>query len=455
MDSMVIREIEKITEEYFTLLEDYFGTIYIPGLDVSLQAFRIEKYQLASKMLIASIEDLQKDLFNFWEKHADRMISFINNSNIFKTTYCGNISPLNHNGFINRTALYVDTILIKEPIGYLMFTKPISTDEAYIYNIIQHAFNLFELKKLFFGEGAIPLFIIIPPIFDEKGQNEIYGIAEEYGTQYVNNVLESDFNEREEIFEYLSSINDLETIKQLIKNPQLIDFRGMSVEDYLMEVHENISGTFQNGNDFSIGKTLAFKIFGQFSNISYELTHAIGLNSQIIFDRSDYWDLYKNHFIFKSDPDTLILESLQQSEFKWLINYDMEKFNILRNEEELVQLRNILRKNIYNANNALTSEKVKYQVLSNIEEAFLDHTFMIDEINSKLRKKLSVDGLVVTGAAVSGLIPASLALLPLISTVTASYGIFDFVHQFSRLNKEKKELKNGVMGMLFDARTKK
>ncbi|WP_445480335.1 hypothetical protein ACULLL_09235 [Lysinibacillus irui] len=452
MDSLAIREIEKITEEYFELLEEYFGGIYIPEMDKNLQAYRMEKYQLASKILITSIEDLQSDLHCFWEKNADRILKFINDSKDFKVTYCGNVSPLN-GGFINRTALYVDTILIKEPIGYLMLTKPISTDEAFIYNIIQHAFNLFELKKLFFGEGGIPIFMIFPPIYNEAGQTEIYNVAEKFGTEYINEIFELDFKEREEVFELLNPIQDIKQIVKLIKNQNIINLKGLSIENFLHEVHENISKTFQNGHELTVGQTLAFKIFGQFSNISSELIHAESLNSQIVFDRNDYWDLYKNHFVKKNDPDALILESMQQKDFKWLVNYDIDKFNLLRNEDELLKLRNILRKNIYLANNNLTQEKVKYQVLANIEEAFLDHSSKIEEINGKLKKKLSVDGLIMVGAAVSGLIPATLTFLPIISTITVTYGICDFANQFITLNKEKKEIKNGVMGMLFDART--
>lgn len=449
-----IRQLEDISKEYFYIIEDYFEGIYQPGVDKFFQAEKIGYLETAAQIILESLDELAADLSEFWDKNKDKIIRLTSNSDILKVNYCGSPSPLSGLDFIKRTALYLDTLLIEDPLSFLLKTKPVATDKAYLNQLIKHSFNLLDMKPLFFGDGMVPLLIIFPSLVEEKGREEIVSIIENSGDQYFRLLFEKEFLDTEDVFDYLSSMKDVNRLLNEIKNPSILFPDIKDKENRLLAIYSDIKDSWRN-KDVSFGSSLGFKIYGQFMNLGNQVFNAQELSSQIVFDKREYWDLYKwdisQNKGASPDLDSMLLNTLQIEEFRWLEFMDIEKLNMVRNEKEIADIRSIIRKNINITVNGISEEKVKRQAIKNIEGALAEHSAKIDEYSKILRRKVPIDSLsVVVGTITS--IPVSLSLLPIAGAISTVYGIYDYIANTSKIVKDKKQTQNSLMGVLFDAK---
>src|SRR5699024_10398832 len=131
-------------------------------------------------------------------KNEKRVVDITSNSDAFKVIYCGSPSPLQGINFIKRTALYMDTLLIEDPLSFLLKTKAVATDEVYLYELIKHVFNLLDMRKLFFGEGEIPFLVIFPTLVNMRNIKDIRNITQESGNEYFRLLFEKDFHDSDD-----------------------------------------------------------------------------------------------------------------------------------------------------------------------------------------------------------------------------------------------------------------
>lgn len=449
-----ISQLERISSEYFDLIEDYFKGIYQPGVDKFFQAEKIGYLETAAQTILASLDELEEDLNNFWDKHKDRVIELTSNTDILKVIYCGSPSPLDGVNFIKRTALYLDTLLIEDPLSFLLKTQPVATDKAYLNQLVKHSFNLLDMKQLFFGDGEVPLLIIFPSLVDDEKREKIVSIIENSGDEYFRLLFERDFLNTGDVFDYLSNVKDPRHLLREVKNPSILFPDTVDKEKRLTDMYTDIRESWRK-NDVVFGSSLGFKIYGQFLNLGKQVFQAQELSSQIAFDKQEYWNLYKWDINQTKgtvpDLDSTLLNTLQINEFHWLEYMDIEKLNIVRNEEEIANIRSIIRKNINITVSGVNEDKVKQQAIKNIEGALIEHSAKIDEYSNLLRKKVPADTVaVVVGTMTS--IPASWSLLPVAGAISTVYGIYDYIANTSKILKDKKQARNSLMGVLFDAR---
>ncbi|WP_019637335.1 hypothetical protein [Paenibacillus fonticola] len=448
-----IRQLEDISRGYFEIIEDYFKGIYQPGVDKFFQAEKIGFFQTAAQTILASLDDLEEDLTEFWKKNKSKVIELTSKTDFFKVIYCGSPSPLDGVDFIKRTALYIDSLLIEDPLSFLLRTKQVATDNAYLNQLIKHSFNLLDLKRLFFGDGNIPLLIIFPSLIDDEEKKKVRGVIEKSGDEYFRLLFERDFLDTEDIFDYLSEMKDVDQLLTTIKEPSILFPDILDKKERLIEMYEDIRESWQY-KDFSLGSSLGYKIYGQFLNLGTQVFQAHELSSQISFDKKEYWNLYKWDINqaqgMNPDLDSTILNAVQLEEFRWLENLDIDKINLVRNQEELSNIRSVIRKNINITVNGVNEEKVKEQAMKNMEKALIEHSKRLDDYTEKLKKKIPIDTLaVVVGTMTS--IPASLSLLPVAGAISTIYGIYDYFINTRQTILGKKQIQNSLMGVLFDA----
>lgn len=449
-----IRQIEKISKEYFNLIEDYFKGIYQPGVDKFFQAERIDYLEVAAQTILVSLDELEEDLTEFWGKNKRRVLELTSNTEILKVMYCGSPSPLKGINFIKRTALYMDTLLIEDPISFLLKTKPVATDRAYLNQLVKHAFNLMDMKKLFFGEGEVPLLIIFPSMIKDRNKKKVNSVIEKSGDEYFRLLFERDFVDTEDVFDYLSNLGDADQLLKEIKNPKILFPDVVDKKVRLIEMYSDIHEAWKY-KDFTFGSSLGFKIYGQFLNLGSQVFQAQELSSQIVFDKREYWSLYKWDIsqVKKVSPnlDSTLLNTLQLDNFRWLEYMDIERLNQVRNETEIENIRSIIRRNINLAVNGVSEDKVKDKAIENIEEALIEHSKRIDEYSNSLKKKIPIGTLAVVAGTIAS-VPASWSLVPVAGAVSTVYGIYDLIANTTKSVRDKKKVQNSLMGVLFDAK---
>ncbi|MGG0844973.1 hypothetical protein [Peribacillus simplex] len=277
------------------------------------------------------------------------------------------------------------------------------------------------------------------------------------GDNYFRLLLERDFNDSEDVWEYLGSIRSSDQLIKDIKDWRLLFFNESNMLDRFNQMHIDISETFK-GQTLSMGQTLALKMYGQFMNLGTQVFQAQYLSSQIVFDRKDNWNLYKwdiNQInqMHRGTPDidNTILHALQTQEFRWLENIDMDKFYLLRNEEEIKSVREALRKNIHHTLDGVDEDKIKKQASINLEDVLSEHSRKLEDLSKQLKIKFSIDMLALVAGVISS-IPASLAIIPAIGVASTVYGAYDLFTGTAKLVESKKKINKSLMGVLIDAK---
>jgi len=455
--SEFLSPLDNVHGEYFDLLNEYFGGIYITGANKFLQARRITEMKLAAKIIIQSVDDLNEDICAFWDKNANTVISHLQHSVNFRANYCGTLSPLDGYDFVKRTALYVDSILIEDPLIMITQLKDLSEDNAYLSRMIEHVFNLIDMKELFFGLGDYPVLTIFPPFRTERNRQEIMNAVNASGLKYFETLMEAPFSDIGSFFEYMKNIKDLRALSEIIKHPQMLPkSESQSHPEFLQEVYERITGESKVYKDASVGETLALKVLGQLTAVGTESFNSAQLSAQMVFDSSIHWKMYKwgltNDFK-QPDIDNVIINSLQLDEFKWLGNVPMNKLLQMRREGELSSLRSLIGKNIYSSTHASADLEISAkQAMSNIEDALIDHSKELSLIDTELRKKYLVDSSMAVLGVVSGLVSGPLSPLSLVGLSSSLYGMYDLGKGIASMHKKKDKLASGVIGMLLQAK---
>ncbi len=119
----------KIYENYFDIIESYFGSIkYYLGdsehshIDLGID---IANYPLISDLILDAIDELGEEIGKFWDNNAKDLFDYTRNQNTLKCVYSGSFSPFALESFIKKSALYIDTVIIPDPIFNLSLNKHI------------------------------------------------------------------------------------------------------------------------------------------------------------------------------------------------------------------------------------------------------------------------------------------------------------------------------------------
>jgi len=446
-------------EEYFSLLDEYFKGIYMPGIDKNLQANYIIHMKKAAQVVLMSIDDITQDISEFWKKYTEPVLSFLRYNSAFKALYCGSVSPLEGQQFVKRTAMYVDSILIEDPITTIVNMKDLSTDNSYLMRMIRHAFNLMDLKELFFGQGDFPILTIFPSFLDENRRQDIVKGIHQNGLTYFSELLELNFTDIEDFFDHLKTYNDPEKFFKMIKHPEMLPKpNNQSTFDFINEVHQSISRGRKDTQDITVGMALGLKILGQLTGIGINLFQSKNLHSQLVFDSENYWKIYKWDLSEQKkgpDIDNLIVNSLNLEQFDWLGNIPIDKLVLLRREGELSKIREILRKNIYSCTHSDGDLKMSaQQAIENIEVSLKEHTKQVSEIEKSLKKKYLIDGPIVIGGLLTGIFSGPLSPISFAGLAFSLYGGYDWFKNILAINKTKKETESSIFGILFKAKNK-
>ena len=151
--------IQKIYKNYFDIIESYFGSIkhYLGDsqdshIDLGIH---MANYPLISDLILDSIHDLDTAVFKFWDENARILFDYTREQSALKCLYSGDITPVVLENFVKKSALYIDTVVIPDPIFNLsLFPKELYVNKKYfLAKLIRHVFNIWKLKDLLLADS--------------------------------------------------------------------------------------------------------------------------------------------------------------------------------------------------------------------------------------------------------------------------------------------------------------
>jgi len=307
-ENMNQSSIKQIYINYFEIIDSFFGSIkhYLgeekdSHIDLGIH---MASYPLISDLIVDAIGDLDKEIEKFWSENAKKVFDFIKTRNILKCVYSEDVSPVILEDFIKRSSLYVDSVVIADPIYNLsIFQKQIILDDKYYLNkLIRHVFNVWKLKDLIISDSKENILFILPiylHLVNSKDRNDLLGTANTKFTGYINSVTNLNFSSAEESLSFLERFQTSESVFGEIKNPKLLPNIFQDIESFNSFLSNfGDTGKYSQFGDKSKGWNFALYIQSQFIRVQEHKFFCDRLGAEPIYDYELPWFwVYASYYV--------------------------------------------------------------------------------------------------------------------------------------------------------------
>ena len=468
-------ELGRIQSSYLEMAEEYFGSLYrtSPTKNPADAADHYARMSLAGSVMLESLRSLPHDIVEFWRSNEESLKSEIGRLKGLKANYGGDISPSDGPSLVSRTGLYADTILIPDPI--LRCSSFVVTDTLYppysLFYLLKHAFSILNMRDLLLADVNPPIAAIYPSeIMLRRDNISVYAkYAAQDAMEYFSELFQQDFKNAEEVDTFLRNRNNISALADAVKDHSLLipDIRqGSDVADGLRKFEEKHKSLgFRPIIDENIGNLIKLYTYGRLIWLGVHFSDCGSFRSEPLFDAPNSWHMYlwkarnesmkiTSDYSRRPDVNTMVVNAMQLDNLKWLGRVPLDKLVLLRQNGELSELRELLRREILEIKSATEDElpEIAKQVEYNMTEAFKRHSQDIRQTESRCKSQYKIDsGLIVVGAisAAASLVSPLACFLGLIGGA----GIVDLYRAYRERKKELDSLKMRPVGILFDVKS--
>lgn len=373
---------DKIFNNYFQLIDSFFRSIkhYLDKKDDSHIELseRIANYPFVSDLISDAISDIDIEIEKFWKDNIKQVTQYTIQQDSLKCLFSGDISPVILENFIKKTALYIDTVILPDPIYNLtLFHQQMKIDKKYYLKLmIKHVFNIWKLKDVILADTDNKIILILPInlslIHPEKRKKIIINANKNF-LIYSNKIFQQDFNNVESFYNFIEKMTSINVIYNKIKDSKItpnIFKQAESFNKFLTDISKAAKLTGFKKN-ISVGGQFATYLQSQFIRVQEHKYFCNTLKAEPIYDYELPWFFF-NYELGGLDMDAAIANSLQKEKFNWINNLPIDTIKVFRMENRLDYMRNILRKGITDlkAKNDHDLINVGEQLQENLKEAF-------------------------------------------------------------------------------------
>jgi hypothetical protein len=449
-------DIISIYQKYFDIIDDYFGSIkrYLrPDEDSHIDlGLEIANYPLISDLIFDATEDIDKAIENYWYANLKDIISYVEQQDCLKCVYSGDISPPILENFVKKSALYIDTVILPDPIYNLVrFQKHIAQDNKYYLNkLIRNVFNIWKLRDLILADTKERILLILPinlDLINSEDRSKLIENSETNFVSYVGSLFGQEFVDKESCFEFLNRRDTSRDIFDKIKRYDILpnEFKKFETfNGFLNDLHATRKYTKIRTGTF--GDSFGIYLSAQFVRVQEHRFMCQRLNAEPIYDNQLPWFFF-NYEIGGLDMDAAIASALQQEKFEWITRVPLPALKIFREENRLEYMRGVIRKGITDlkAKNDKDLIEVSKIIEKNMQEEFRRQASEADELKKEVRSITRKELPITAGGFVAGFIPY---LGNIVSLLFASRDIARLVGQKKRCEQIIDEKERSFINLL-------
>jgi len=449
-------DVTRIYTKYFDIIEDYFGSIkhYLgpeenSHIDLGLD---IANYPLISDLIYDATEDIDLAIENYWRDNLKNIVDYIKRQDVLKCVYSGDISPPILENFVKKSALYIDTVILPDPIYNLaLFQKQIALDNKYYINkLIRNVFNIWKLKDLILANTKERIILIFPinlDIINIRDRSILLENGETRFVSYLRNLFGKDFTDKEACFDFLKRLETSKDVFNNIKRQEILpnEFKKLETFD---EFINNFYDTrrYSKISINTIGESFGIYISSQFIRVQEHRFFCEKLIAEPIYDNELPWFFF-NYEIGGLDMDATIASSLQQEKFKWITKVPLPALKIFREENKLEYMRSVIRKGITDlkARSDKNLVEVSKIIEKNLQEEFKRQKSEIEGLKREVRNITKKEIPITTSGFIAGFIPY---LNNIVSLLTAGRDIAQLIERKKRVKQAILERESKFINLL-------
>lgn len=462
--TITTKEINSILSEYFDLIDSYFGSIkHHLGSEEDSHidlAAHMARYPLISDLIVDAIDDIDDQVNAFWQKNLKTVFEYIRQQDSLKCLYSGDISPVILENFVKRSAFYIDSVILSDPIYNLtLFQKQIILDRKYyLQKLIRHVFNIWKLKELALLDSPKKVILILPinlHLVNQESRDYLIAAADQNFAAYVGRILETNLNSGQACLDYLEKETTVEGLFKQFKHLELLPRMFISLESFQKFLSDfSNTGKFAKFKDKeSVGWDFGIYLRSQFIRVQEHKYFCEKLSAEPIYDYELPWFFF-NYELGGVDMDAAIATALQGERFNWISNVPLSAIAVMRAEGKLEYMRGVLRKGITDlkAKNDTDLIKIGEQVEYNLREAFAKQESEIGALQNQVKTIVKKEIPIISAGFLAGFIPV---IDKVVSVLCAGRDIKKALDERAVAKKKLSEKKSDFINLLLKSYERK
>ena len=421
------------------------------------------------KEALQIVDDFVPSVLEFWEKISEPTWIHLEDSIDSKAVFSGELFPDANSNVTSSTGIYFDTTILPDPFVKISPLLQLMDEETRSYEILRLGLQVLLYKDLALAETEKAIVAILPDRhqLESTYRDFVYGSAEQDTLIHAGSLFERQFEEVEELMEFLHHFDDTASLVSALVNPNELVFATEWEGGLANHIDRYIEEEGKKLNISNPGDAVFINIFSRFSQSNDSFQRSISLKGTPIIRAPTSWLWFnwmlrnnsKTSETIKSEHLHIAraLESTVGTEMSWLGDIPPDALIEIRQTGALNEIREMLGGDLSDLIKANPDNffRTGDQVFDNVQHALAEHEAKIKTLRSK---KWTFAGKDVGSFLVVGGIELTAAItgLPLYGSVAASAGMSgviptakDLKEKLAQIRKDQSDIKNTGVGILF------
>ncbi|MDQ0433508.1 hypothetical protein [Pantoea agglomerans] len=433
-------------EVYFKILFGNFSHFYSQMNEVSTEPYQFAKFVSNQDDFVKHLDeifpDLLEDVKGFWEASYEIGEVHLQDGEQLKANFAGDLFPTYYENAVSCTGLYIDTMILPCPILRVGRLHGIADKKHFCFLLIKHVLTCMTYRDLAL-EDIQPAIVLVLP--DRRDFHEDYNEAlRERSTPFVlahaQYLYGREFESREHLFEFSSSLTDIDKVFKEIKRPERLVFDTdwgpggrAQLERHLSDA-ERLHSPVLDGNP---GIEVMFTCTGRMPQALAARSNAKDFLSTPYINAKTSWLYYTWLMEYESlnckvDENSLMqlhmvnaLSKGMQGGFTWLGDVPMENILSIRRKGLMEEVRGILSSGVSElvAASSFDYNKSSQKVIDNVDKAFIQHKRFLEKAK---KEKQRILGFEVAPFIINGTFGIASALINRPDLAAASFALGTF-----------------------------
>ncbi len=422
---------------YFDILDSFVGQAYSVmkrnNLNPHIVAADMASREEYTKGYMSVHEKYVSIISEFWEAFVPTVRQHVERLQSLKSMYGGDIFPSYTHNIASSVGLYMDTILLPDPLLKGKLLTNVIKVEKLLYYTVKHSLSALNYRELALVEIDPPLVVIVPD-FLELDQNA-YQYIKESGEADVlyhcSKLFGRNFSSEAELTSFLKSFDNPQQIISSLAEPNRLLFDAEwegSLENQYQRFIDTTRDEFGPQTPINASNVIPLHLTGRMMQINEVVFKASSYNSTSLIEAPTSWqyflwkyqyDIERSKEVNHQGKNAMIAKVLQardRDELKLISGLPQDVLIDLRRRGALAEFRETLRRGIDKiyATSPSALEEVSEAVAENIGEALTKHELELDALSDAKKRFFGWDvaswitrGGIAIAAASAGIVPLS------------------------------------------------
>jgi len=418
-------------------------------------------------------EGFAQGIREFWSANAETVNARVAEMKGLKSFFGGDIFPSYQRNIATSVGLYVDTVVLPDPLlklgDFIGHVEPVEVFRL----IAKHALNAMRYRDLALASIEPPIVIIVPghSLTDEQYTNGLRMLAERDALEHASRIFDRTFASTEDFGRFLEQFHTADEVAHSVVDPSRLLFDSEwsgtlteQMERYKLETLDPLRGKMAPHH---LQLAVWNSTFGRMMQANDTLLGSAEIRGTPLIDAPTSWQ----YLLWKYEYDgaqaspardrrgAVIVKAVEaegRRSLSLISEVPQQTLIDLRTNGALAELRELIGKGIaeVNAATAASVDEVSSTVKNNLDEAFKKHQEQLRQL-SRSRLKFygrDVSSWIITGslsiaAAAAGSV--SLGILAALAAMAGPPSAKDLARKWHELRSQSQSLRRSPAGLLF------